>query len=316
VTPDGPAPIGVLVMAHGTPGAARDIGPFYTRIRRGIPPSPEQLADLEARYERIGGVSPLAQRTQAQVDGLARQLAAAAPGRYRVAYGAKHTPPFVEDAAAELADAGCRHVIGLVLTPHGSTLGAGEYLARAAAALGSHPEHPAFHPIPRWYDAPGFAELIGGRVAEALLALAPGARTRAVVVFTAHSLPQRVVAAGDRYPDELAQSAASAATAAGLAGADWRVAWQSAGRTPEPWIGPALLDVICELARGGASAVVACPVGFVSDHLEVLYDLDVEAKAVAEGAGLLFARTASLNDDPAFLSVLAGVVRAADPDGV
>jgi ferrochelatase len=313
VSPDESAPIGVLVMAHGTPAAAHEIEPFYSRIRRGSPPSPEQLADLEARYQRIGGVSPLAERTQAQVAGLAQQLAAVAPGRYRVAYGAKHTAPFVEDAARELADAGCRDVIGLVLTPHGSTLGAGEYLARAAGALAAHPAHPAFHPIPHWYDAPGFAELIGERVREALRALAPGARARAIVVFTAHSVPQRVVAAGDRYPDEMAESAATAAAAAGLGAADWRVAWQSAGRTPEPWIGPALLDVICELTHDGASAVVACPVGFVSDHLEVLYDLDVEARLVAERAGVAFARTASLNDDPAFLSILAGVVRSADP---
>jgi protoporphyrin/coproporphyrin ferrochelatase len=311
VTPGDPAPIGVLVMAHGTPGAQGEIEAFYTRIRRGHPPSPEQLTELAARYERIGGLSPLAERTQAQVDGLAARLEAATPGRYRVAFGAKHTAPFVEDAAGSLADAGCRDIVGLVLTPHHSTAGAGEYLARAAEALGSHPGHPTFHPIPRWYDATGFAPLIGGRVRDALRALAPGAADGAVVVFTAHSVPERVVASGDRYPDEVAESAAEAAGAAGLAADGWRVAWQSAGRTPEPWVGPALLDVICELAQGGAGAVVACPIGFVSDHLEVLYDLDVEARLAAERAGIGFSRTASLNDDPAFLSLLAGVVRSA-----
>jgi ferrochelatase len=315
VTPGERAPIGVLVMAHGTPAAPGEIEAFYTRIRRGNRPSPEQLAELEARYERIGGVSPLAERTQAQVDGLAERLEAAAPGRYRVAYGAKHTAPFVEDAAASLADAGCRSVVGLVLTPHHCTVGAGEYLARAAGALAAHPSHPAFHPIPRWYDAPAFAPLIGGRVRDALSALVPGAAGGAVVVFTAHSVPERVVEAGDHYPDEMAESAAGAAAAAGLAANGWRVAWQSAGRTPEPWIGPALLDVICELAHGGAGGVVACPIGFVSDHLEVLYDLDVEARLAAERAGIGFGRTASLNDDPAFLSLLAGVVRSAALEG-
>ena len=311
----GEARVGVLVMAHGTPQATEEIEPFYTRIRRGSPPSPEQLADLEARYERIGGVSPLALRTQAQVDGLAAQLAAAAPDRYYVAYGAKHAAPFVEDAARELADAGCREVVGLVLTPHGSSRGAGEYLARAADALGAHPSGPAFHPVPQWYDAPGFAELIGRRVSAALAALTHQAAARATVIFSAHSVPERVVSAGDRYPDEVAESAARAAAAARLGGADWCVAWQSAGRTPEPWLGPALLDVICERARSGASAVVVCPIGFVSDHLEVLFDLDVEASGVAEQAGITFARTASLNDDPTFLSILAGVVRAADSGG-
>ena len=304
--------VGVLVMAHGTPASTEEIEPFYTRIRRGSPPSPEQLADLKARYERTGGVSPLARRTRAQVDGLAAQLAAVAPDRYCVAYGAKHTAPFVEDAARELADAGCRDIVGLVLTPHGSSLGAGEYLARAAGALAAHPSHPAFHPIAHWYDAPGFAELIGARVTAALALLPDKAAARPSVVFTAHSLPQRVVSAGDRYPEEMAESATLAAAAASLGGSDWCVAWQSAGRTPEPWIGPALLDVICELARNGTSAVVVCPIGFVSDHLEVLFDLDVEASSVAEQAGVTFARTASLNDDPAFLAILAGVVRAAD----
>jgi len=312
-SPD-PSPIGVLVMAHGTPASAAEIEPFYTRIRRGRPPSPEQLADLEARYARIGGLSPLARRTQAQVDGLAAQLEAAAPGRYRVAYGAKHTAPLLEDAAGELADAGCRRVVGLVLTPHGSRLGAGEYLARAADAVGAHPKRPAFHPIPHWYDAPGFAELIGRRVRNALDALAPGAAARAVVVFTAHSVPQR--AADDRYAEELAESAGAAAAVAGLGPAGWRVAWQSAGRTPEPWIGTALLDVVSDLAAEGATAVVVCPIGFVSDHLEVLYDLDVEAAAAAQRAGIAFARSSSLNDDPAFLSILASVVQAAVRVGV
>jgi protoporphyrin/coproporphyrin ferrochelatase len=312
VSPD-PAPTGVLVMAHGTPARTEEIEPFYTRIRRGKPPSPEQLADLVARYERIGGVSPLAQRTQAQVDGLAAQLESAAPGRYRVAFGAKHTAPFVEDAAALLADGGCPAVIGLVLTPHGSTLGAGEYLTRAERALAARHLPPAFHPIPHWHDAPGFAELMGGRVQAALRSVSPGGTTRAVVVFTAHSVPERAVRAGDRYPDELAESAIAAAHAAGLGDGDWRIAWQSAGRTEEPWVGPNLPDVIGELARDGAGAVVVCPIGFVSDHLEVLYDLDVEAALVAKRAGVAFGRTASLNDDPAFLSILAGVVQAADP---
>ena len=310
MTPADSAPIGVLVMAHGTPAAPGEIEGFYTRIRRGHPPSAEQLAELAARYERIGGVSPLAERTRAQVDGLAARLEAA-PGRYRVAYGAKHTAPFVEDAAGALADAGCRDIVGLVLTPHHSTAGALEYLARAADALGSHPGHPTFHPVPRWYDAARVRPAHRRARARRPRRAGPGAAGGAVVVFTAHSVPEHVVAAGDRYPHEVAESALAAAEAAGLAADAWRVAWQSAGRTPEPWVGPALLDVICELAHGGASAVVACPIGFVSDHLEVLYDLDVEARLAAERAGIGFGRTASLNDDPAFLSLLAGVVRSA-----
>jgi ferrochelatase len=304
-------PIGVLVMAHGTPGTSGEIEPFYTRIRRGHPPTQEQLEDLCSRYERIGGVSPLADVTRAQVAGLAARLEAASPGRYLLAYGAKHAAPFLEASACTLADAGCDQIVGLVLTPHGSTLGSGEYLSRAAAALAAHPRRPQFCPIDHWYDAPGFAALVGTRIADALGRLPASAARQAVVVFTAHSLPERVLAQGDRYPEELAESAALAAQSAGLAPDGWRVAWQSAGRTAEPWIGPALLDVIPELAERGAGAAVVCPIGFVSDHLEVLFDLDIEAADAASEVGLPFTRTTSLNDDPAFLEMLAGVVATA-----
>jgi ferrochelatase len=298
--------VGVLVMAHGTPGRPEDLEAFYTRIRRGRPPSAEQLEDLRQRYEAIGGLSPLAARTDAQVAGLAVRLTAARPGRYQVRFGAKHTSPSIEDGAADLAAAaGVDRVVGLVLTPHRSSMGSGEYLARAAEAVAPVP----FVPVPHWYGAPGFAGLMADRVTRSLADLGPEG-AGAVVVFTAHSLPERVRAAGDPYPDEVAESAGLIARAAGLS--DWRVAWQSAGRTPEPWIGPDILAVIGELAGQQVPAVVVCPVGFVADHLEVLYDIDVEARQVAQSAGIRLARTASLNDDPVFLDVLAGVVLAAD----
>lgn len=309
---------GVLVMAHGTPATPEEIEPFYTRIRRGRPPTPEQLADLRRRYDAIGGTSPLAARTAAQVAGLAGRLEEAEPGRYVVRYGAKHTQPSIEEAATALAALGVGQVVGLVLTPHRSSMGSGEYLARAAGApLATAPGTPAFIPIAQWYDAPGFAELLAERVRRALATL-PAAATRPAVLFTAHSLPERVVTEGDPYPEQLAASAAAIAGAAGLdktgtagAGVRWQVAWQSAGRTPEPWIGPDVLAVLRDLPGEGIDGVVVCPVGFVADHLEVLYDLDVEARQVAERAGLAFGRTASLDDDPEFLAILAGVVRSA-----
>lgn len=305
-------PVGVLVMAHGTPGTPEEIEAFYTRIRRGRPPSPEQLADLTRRYLAIGGTSPLAARTADQVAGLAAVLERRHPGRYLVAYGAKHTEPSIEAAAAELAGQGVPTVVGLVLAPHRASMGSEEYLARAATALAAHAEAPAFVPVRQWYDAPGFAELVAGRVGEALAGLSAVAGRR-VVLFTAHSLPERVVAAGDPYPDQLTASAAAVARAAGLdaAGVAWRTGWQSAGRTPEPWLGPDLLEVLRSLPAEGFGAVVVCPIGFVADHLEVLYDVELEARGVAEGVGLVFARTSTLNDEPAFLELLAGVVEQA-----
>ena len=166
-------------------------------------------------------------------------------------------------------------------------------------------------PVHQWYDEPGFAGLLAPRLLDALAALPlPGGR--AAVLFTAHSLPVRAV--GD-YAHQLEASAAAIAGAAGLAGG-WRVAWQSAGRTPEPWIGPDVLEVVRGLPAEGYGGVVVCPVGFVADHLEVLYDLDVEARRVAGEAGLAFGRTASLDDDPGLLALLARVVRRAAGDGV
>lgn len=303
-------------MAHGTPAAPTEIEAFYTRIRRGHPPSAAQLADLVRRYEAIGGTSPLTTCTAAQVSGIAAALERAAPGEFVVRYGAKHAEPLIEAGASSLAADGVRQVVGIVLTPHRASMGADEYLDRAEAALLAAPGAPPLVRVPQWYDAPGFAELLAERV-DAALARLPAGTGRRTAVFTAHSLPERVVAAGDPYPDQVAASAALVAAAAGLvpAGVAWEVAWQSAGRTPEPWIGPDLLAVLRRLGeelRGPEpGGVVVCPVGFVADHLEVLYDVDVEARAVAQSEGLAFCRTDSLNDDPRFCEILADVVRRA-----
>jgi ferrochelatase len=294
---------GVLLMAHGTPAAPSEIAPFYTRIRRGSPPTPEQLAELEGRYASIGGVSPLALRTAAQVDAVRAELEARAPGRYVVAFGAKHTDPLIEESAILLGGAGLERVIGLVLTPHGSSLGSQEYLDRAEAALGPTP----FVPVAPWYAHPSLVALLAARVQDARRAVT--GRTK--VIFTAHSLPQRIRETGDTYAEQLAESARLVATAAGLD--EWIVAWQSAGRTPEPWLGPDVRDVVRDLAAERlADTVVVCPVGFVTDHLEVLYDLDVELASVAAAVGLGYTRTASLNDDPAFIATLADLIIATD----
>ena len=232
---------GVLVMAHGTPSSPDELDAFYTRIRRGRPPTPAQLAELEERYRAIGGVSPLAERTAAQVDALRAELERRAPGRYVVAFGAKHVDPLIEDAARQLAGAGLERMVGLVLTPHGSSMGSQEYLDRAAAAVGTTP----FVPVGPWYAEPGLVQLLAARVSAACSTV----RGRTRVVFTAHSLPQRIVRTGDTYPDQLAESARLVADAAGLR--QWLVAWQSAGRTPEAWLGPDVRDEVRRLGRDG-----------------------------------------------------------------
>jgi ferrochelatase len=279
------------------------------------------VEELVGRYEAIGGTSPLAERTRAQVEGLARTLEAAAPGEYTVRFGAKYTTPTIEDGVAELAGIGVLRAIGLVLTPHESSLGSGAYFRRASQASRATTPPLELISVPSWHRAKGFPELLAHRTAAALATLTPSQRLRPTVFFTAHSLPEAAVAGGDPYPGQVQESAADIAGLLALddePGLRWGVAWQSAGRTADPWIGPDLLLEIPRVAALGATSVVVCPVGFVSDHLEVLYDLDVEAARVARSAGVAFARTASLNDEPRFLEVLAGVVRqaAASPDAV
>jgi ferrochelatase len=293
-------------MAYGTPARPEDIEAYYTDIRRGRPPTGEQLADLVRRYDAIGGASPLAQRTEAQRAGLQAALDARAPARFEVVLGFKHAAPTIEDAVSGLLARGVTRIVALVLAPHYSVLSVGEYLARAREAAGAAAEVRA---IESWATEPAYVDFLAGAVRESLKTMPDGTK----VVFTAHSLPARVQAMGDPYVDELRSTAEAVAAVTGLAPwAGWATAWQSAGRTPEPWLGPDVLTVIDDLAgTGRATGLLVCPCGFVADHLEVLYDLDVEAAARAARHDLPFARTTVVNDDPAVLDALADRVLSA-----
>jgi ferrochelatase len=295
-------------MAYGTPSTPDDVEAFYTDIRRGRPPSAEQLADLTGRYAAIGGVSPLAANTTAQVDALRRALDSVSPGHFLVAYGAKHSPPKIEQAVDSLAADGARAIVGIVLAPHYSAMSVGEYVARARQRAANLGIRSGF--VERWGTNPTLIDVLAERTLDAISALGRPPDDVEVVI-TAHSLPVRILDSGDPYPAELAETAALLAERAGLF--RWRIGWQSAGRSDEEWLGPDILEELDHLAAEGASAVVVCPAGFTSDHLEVCYDLDVEAKAHAEGLGLAFVRTESLNDDPRIASALAELIVGADP---
>jgi ferrochelatase len=297
--------VGLVVMAYGTPASPDDIEAYYTHIRRGHAPTPEQLAELTARYQAIGGTSPLAERTEAQRAGLAAALEAAEPGRWAVALGQKHSAPFIEDAVAALATEGVRRIVGLVLAPHYAAASVGQYQERLHAAAAEHGLASAA--VDSWHLEPAHLKFLADAVRDGLAALPE----RTKVLFTAHSLPERALV-GDPYPDQLRESAAAVARAVGLdRWAGWSVAYQSAGRTADPWRGPDILTVIDDLAASGrADSVLVCPQGFVSDHLEVVYDLDLEAARRAASVGLAFGRTRVVNDDPAVLAALADRVRA------
>jgi ferrochelatase len=298
---------GLVVMAYGSPRTRDEIAAYYTDIRRGRPPSAEQLADLTRRYDAIGGLSPLHQRTETQRAVLARQLGVIQPhDEFCVKVGLRHAEPSIEKAVGELAAAGVDLVVGLVLAPHFSPMSVGAYLDRAeqaATSLGL-----PFRGITSWATEPAYVDFLAGEVSAALGA----APADTIVLFTAHSLPRRILDSGDPYPDEVASTARLVAAAAGLTHGRWSVAWQSPGRTGEPWLDPALLDVIDDVAASGAaSAVLVCPCGFVSDHLEVLYDLDIEARQRAEQRGLGFHRTQVANEHSGVMAALARRVVAA-----
>jgi ferrochelatase len=294
----------VLVMAYGSPSSPDGLEAYYTHIRRGRRPPPELLAELAARYEAIGGRSPLLEVTRAQASALRDALRAAGHGDVDVAVGMKHAPPFLEDAAQQLARAGAEHVVGLVLAPHYSRMSVQEYGDRVQRALGGGPR---FTLVSSWATEPGYVRYLQSAVGDALARLGPAA-AGAEVVFTAHSLPERILGAGDPYPDELRATAQAVAHATGLE--RWSIGWQSAGRTEERWLGPDVLELLPRLADAGATGVVVCSAGFVADHLEVLYDLDVEAAAAARALGLPFARTAMPNTDRGLAATLAGAVGA------
>jgi protoporphyrin/coproporphyrin ferrochelatase len=296
---------GVLVLSHGTPASHDEIEPFYTRIRHGHPPSAELLDDLVQRYDAIGGLSPLAARTDAQVRGLAAELERRAPNSFVVAGATKYASPAIEEGVEALVSAAPPTVIGLILSPLNAPSSTDAYHERAARAIGDRTE---YRPVWSWWDAPGFAQLAARRVRDQL----DLASSRPLVAFTAHSLPARVAGA-EEYAAELGLLAASVAAAAGVD--DYVVCWQSAGRTSDVWLGPGLLEVLASLDPTEVPEVVVAPVGFVSDHLEVLYDVDLEAQRAAGSRGITLRRTRSLNDDEDFLSMLATVVQsvAGDP---
>ncbi|MGA3354098.1 MAG: ferrochelatase [Acidimicrobiales bacterium] len=301
--------VGVLVMAYGTPGSTQNVEAFYTDVRHGRPPSTEQLEDLVRRYDAIGGVSPLTSRTHEQVAGIQHELDLRSPGRFLCVLGNKHSDPRIEDAVGELAEREVHHLVGLVLAPHYSRGSVGEYVIRVRQAAGPLGMSAGF--VEHWHDNPALIELLAERVGRAFDSLGPaGAAARArgelLLLVTAHSLPVRIVADGDPYADQLRETGALVAAASGLE--RWEVGWQSAGRTSEPWLGPDILERLRALASEGVCAVVVCPAGFTSDHLEVLYDLDVDARRVAAQAGVAFSRTESLNAEPRMCAALADLV--------
>jgi len=288
--------VALLLMAYGGPTQLADVEPYLLDVRGGRPVSAAFLAEITARYARIGGRSPILELTQAQAAGVQQLLGE----RFSVSVGMRHWHPYIGDVVERIVTQGHRRLVGVVLAPHYSALSVGAYEKRLLEAAAGRLELAL---VRSWGDHPKFLEAVAGRITQALQAFPTPAAVQ--LLFTAHSLPQRILASGDPYPDQLRASAEAVAQRVGLG--TWHCAYQSAGATAEPWLGPEAGALMTELAGQGHQAFLIVPIGFVSDHVEVLYDVDVVYRALAARLGVRFERTPSLNDDPLLVTALAEI---------
>jgi protoporphyrin/coproporphyrin ferrochelatase len=277
----------VVLMAYGSPSDPGDIPAYFEDIRGGRPVRPEAVAELVERYRRIGGSSPLNEITERQRAALEHELGAP------VYVGMKHWTPRIAEAANQALDAGAQRIVGLVLAPHYSSISIGGYRDRLAKAVGDRGD---LVMIESWHDHRPLLDILADRIRG----------TDAHVVFTAHSLPERILAEGDPYKGQLLETSRLVAERAGVE--TWSFAFQSASPTGEPWLGPDILEELERLHADGVRKVLVAPVGFVSDHLEILWDIDVEAREKAAELGLALDRIESLNDAPEFARALAMLV--------
>jgi ferrochelatase len=304
------APTGVFVLAYGTPETLDDVEAYYTHIRNGRPPTPEALEDLRERYRLVGGRTPLLDLSQSVADQLQQRLDTDVSGRYKVYLGMKHWHPFIGDVVPKIVADGVQEVIAVVLAPHYSRYSLEGYRKYINKAL-DHVENPfTLHFIESWHTHPLFLQMTARRIREAMERFPASARDQIKVVFSAHSLPEKIVAMGDPYPQYLKESAAAVAKLLEIE--DWRFCYQSAGNTGEPWLGPDILEYLDELASEGVKYVLSVPFGFVAEHLEVLWDIDTEAQQKAAEHGIMLHRIAMPNADAEFVEVIQAVVADAN----
>lgn len=299
--------MGLLVMAYGTPYKEEDIERYYTHIRHGRKPSEESLEDLRNRYEAIGGISPLAKITTEQAEKLEQHLNEIQDDiEFKMYQGLKHIEPFIEDAVKQMNQDGIEEAVSIVLAPHFSTFSVKSYNERAkeeAEKLGG----PKITSVESWYKEPKFINYWANQVKQVYASMPEDERENAVLIVSAHSLPEKIIAAGDPYPNQLQETADLITEAAGVK--NYAIGWQSEGNTPEPWLGPDVQDLTRDLYnQKGYKAFVYIPVGFVADHLEVLYDNDHECKVVTEELGVSYYRPEMPNAKPEFIDTLATVI--------
>ena len=297
---------GVLVMAYGGPNSLAEIQGYLADIRSGRPTTKVVLDEIKHNYERIGGKSPLLELTQQQIAAIAKHFD---PKQVRFYLGMRHWAPWIEETVGQMVADGITQAVSIVMTPHYSKLSVAKYQAKIAAGLEMYRSQIQFSHVESYHDAPGLIQALANRVQEGLNRWPESEQAEVHVVFSAHSLPVRVLKMCDPYDNQLKETAALVATKAGLQESQWSWSYQSAGRSPEPWLGPQLQDYLPELTEKGIHNVVSIPVGFVCDHVEILYDIDIQAQQVAREVGIRLERPPALNTDPIFIEAVAKVIQ-------
>jgi len=289
-------------MAYGSPDKTEDIEAYYTDIRRGNRPTSDQLQELMERYHAIGG-SPLLRITSDQAASVQEELGSG----YDVFIGMRHWKPWILEAVQSMKEQGIDEAVGIVMAPHYSSMSIEKYIGKVEEARAQVAPELHVNYIKSWHKESLFIEALNRKIAKALQKFSGHELEGLHVVFTAHSLPEKILLQNDPYKDQLLETSALVANAAGIK--NWSFAFQSAGRTQDKWLGPDLLDVITGLRNNGVKAILVCSVGFITDHLEVLYDIDIEAQHYAKKIGVHLERTESLNADPLLAVLWADLVR-------
>lgn len=305
-----PNTIGLLLMAYGSPESLDDMGEYLLDIRGGRPTSEELVEEIKERYAQIGGRSPLLDRTreQAQALELALNRRYADQGlRFRAYVGMRHWEPRIKEAVEQMSADGIERAVALVMAPHSSRMSTGAYFKRLDEAVEELGLDLQFWRVESWHDHPG---LIAAIAEQAQTALERFDKGKPYVVFTAHSLPTRILAQGDPYDRQLRETASLLAERLGIPAGRWTFSYQSAGASSEPWLGPQIEELVVELAESGEDKLLIVPIGFVCDHVEVLYDIDIEARGIAARHGARLERSPSLNASPTLIAALADIVAA------
>jgi ferrochelatase len=306
--PPSSKPIAVLLMAMGGPDCLENVEPFLLDVRGGRPTPPELVAEIQARYRATGGKSPAVGITFNVARKLEARLNEAGQGRYRVYVGLRHWHPFIKDTLSELLRDDPEHIIGFCMAPQQSSMSTGAYRNKVEDAQALLNDHHSVTYVGSWNRHPKLIAAIVSNIQEGLSMFPPAVRPDVTVLFTAHSLPERIVAMNDPYPEEVRGTVA--AVSGFLGGQPTAFAYQSQGRSAERWLGPTVEETVDQLARSGQLHVLVAPIGFLCDHVETLYDIDIELKQLAAGRGIRLERIPMLNDSSPFIETLVDVVTA------